>query len=715
MGLKNSTDRGSRRSRGRGAAAAAVTALLVLQGLATGLPAVALVQNTPARTWGVGPATTTAASVGKPRVLAILPIGDRVVVGGTFDTVIDPAGNEYPARNLAVFSASTGAADLQWAGSANNTVTSLATDGAGTVFVGGTFGTMNGSTRKGLAALDLATGSLLPWSPSIVAPGQVDALTYDAGAVHAGGNFAGITDETATSSPFLAKVDAQTGAVDTTWSAAPNDRVRAVNVAADGSGRLFVGGDFTSVSSRSGTNKIAALLIAGSGLVDLAFRAGPTNQTNSAPVFDLTSDAARLYIAAGGAGGACTAQNAMTGATLWSNRANGNMQSVRLSDGLLYCAGHYGGTGSFSGQTRHKLASVDPATGALTSFAPNVNSSQGPWAMAADANRVYLGGDFSSISGVKQPHFAMFIDSDAHTPPMPPAALTANASAGRVELAWDPPSSDGGQALKKYRVYRATTPGGQALNKTPLATLSKSVTSFTDTTVDDGTTYHYVLVATNSVGSSGPSNERSATPQDASVTPPAAPTGLSASTPPGLVRLTWSAPADTGGAPVTTYRVYRGTAPGGEDLTTPIGSPTATSFDDTEVIGGVTYSYVVTAVNSAGEGAPSGEVTVTATAGTAGVPGEPVLSGSLGTGPSGEPAVDLQWTVPSDGGSPITKYVILRDSVRVVTLRTSSTEPGPTSYQDTSMTTGEEHIYQVKAVNDIGSGPQSNKVTIAVP
>ena len=246
---------------------------------------------------------------------------------------------------------------------------------------------------------------------------------------------------------------------------------------------------------------------------------------------------------------------------------------------------------------------------------------------------------------MKQPHFAMFIDTSAQTAPQPPASLTANASTGRVQLAWDPPSSDGGQPLKKYRVYRATTPGGQALNKTPLATLSKTVTSFNDTTVQDGTTYHYVVVATNALGSSGPSDERSATPQGTTtVTPPGAPTGLSASTPPGVVHLTWSAPTDTGGAPVTTYRVYRGTAPGEEDLTTPIGSPTAATFDDTDVVAGVEYSYVVAAVNSAGQGAPSGEVTVTATPGSAGVPGEPVLSGSLVTGtfgrPGGRPAVD---------------------------------------------------------------------------
>lgn len=70
------------------------------------------------------------------------------------------------------------------------------------------------------------------------------------------------------------------------------------------------------------------------------------------------------------------------------------------------------------------------------------------------------------------------------------------------------------------------------------------------------------------------------------------------------------------------------------------------------------------------------------------------------------------WTVPSDGGSPITKYVVLRDGVRLVTLTATST--GPTSYTDNKPPSG-THVYQVKAVNAIGSGQLSNKVTVSVP
>jgi hypothetical protein len=697
------------RTRRRRWATAAVVGAVLAQGLVA-VPAWAQVVDQPARTWGVGPATSTTASVGSPRVLAILPVGDRIVVGGTFDSVIDPAGNLYPAKNLAVFSASTGAADLSFAASANNTVTSLATDGQGTVYVGGTFGTVNGTTRKGLAAIDVGTGALKPWTPSIVAPGQVDALAYSNGAVYAGGNFAGVTDGAGTSRAYLGKVSSQSGAVDTAWTAAPNDRVRALAPAADGTSRVFVGGDFTSVSGKASTNKIAAVGAGGTGAVDTAFRAGGTNQRSYAPVYDLTADSSRVYAAVAGSGGACAGLSASTGAVLWSDHSNGNLQSVRLQGGLLYCAGHFNGTGSFLGQTRYKIAAVDPATGALNAFAPNVNSSQGPWALAADATHLYLGGDFSSISGVPQPHFAMFVDTAAQTPPAPPTSVSAVASDTKVHLAWAPPSTDGGTTLLKYRVFRATTPGGENLSRSPLATLSKTTFTFDDTTVSNGTTYYYVVVATNALGASGPSSEVSATPQGSvTVTPPGAPTGLAATSSSGTIHLAWTAPADTGGAPITSYRVYRGTAPGQEDLVTPVGTTSTTSFDDTGVTAGTTYSYVVAAVNSAGQGPVSGEATATAGTTTATVPGQPQLTGSLGSGPS---AV-LQWTIPSDGGSPITKYVVLKDSVRLVTL--SATSTGPTTYTDTTLAPHTSSVYQVKAVNAVGSGPLSAKVTVTAP
>ncbi len=665
------------------------------------------VNPTPARTWGIGPAAATSASVGVPRVSAIQPIGDRIFVAGTFSSILDPSGTSYPTKNLAVFSATTGAADLSFLGSSNNTITSMTTDGFGTLYLGGTFGTVNGSVRKGLAALDSSTGALLPWNPSVVSPGQVDAITYSGGSIYAGGNFAGISSPSGTSGPFLAKIDATSAEVDPAWTPSPNNRVRAVHVPEANTARLLVGGDFTSMSAKSGTNKLAAVSATGAGDVDTTFRAGPTNAGAFAPVIDLTSDASRVYTASAGSGGACAALDLASGAVRWDAHSNGNMQSVRLLGGKLYCAGHYGGTSSFMGQVRNKLAAVDPATGALFPYAPNVDSSQGPWAMAADATRLYLGGDFSQISGVPQPHFAMFLDSTITTVAQPPTALRAGPGNNVVRLSWSAPSSDGGSALTKYKIYRSLTPGGQNLSKAAFATVGKDVRIYDDTTAVNDTTYYYTVVAINAVGASPAAAEASARPSAAyGVVPPGPPSYLTATTPAGYNALQWNPPADNGGAPVTGYEVFRATTSGGQDLSTPIATVATTSFKDvTNVVAGTTYYYRVKAVNQAGAGFASSEVAATLMPGT---PGPPVLSGEV----TGANRVQLSWTVPPDGGSTITKYSVLRNGVRVVNLTVSA--GGPTSWTDLNAPSGTP-VYQVRAANAYGNGQLSNRVTPSVP
>ena len=680
-----------------------VAGLVLAGGLVQATVAHALVGESPARTWGIGPDTTTPAAGGKPRVLAILPIGDRIFVGGTFDVVIDPAGVTYPAKNIAVFSATTGAADLSFQASASDSVTTLATDGS-QLFIGGAFNTVNGVNRRGLAAVDSRTGSLTGWNPTVNA-GQVDALAYSGGSVYAGGNFGSISGSSGTSRAFAAKLSSSSAAVDTAWSAAPNERVRALNVAASGGGRLYLGGEFSQVSGRGGTNKLAAVSLS-SGAVDTGFVAPATNAGAYSPVYDLTSDAFRVYAASAGGGGACAAANAVTGALTWTAHSNGNMQSVRLKDGLLYCAGHFGGTGSFMGQTRQKLAAVNATTGVLDSFAPRINSSQGPWALAVDAKHLYMGGDFNKVSGVPQPHFAMFVDSSARTEPTAPASLLGEAGNALVDLKWTPPSTDGGSKLTKYRVYRSTTAGGQNLGQ-PLVSLSGSTRTYRDTAVSNGTRYYYVVVAENAIGRSVASQEASATPSSTTVVvPPSAPRGLAVDNPGGALHLAWNPPLTTGGAPVTSYRIYRSSAPASQTSTplATVGGTTIT-YDDLSGLPGITYYYIVRAVNSAGPGPASNEASATAMQSP---PDAPVLSGTVVAGPGAR----LTWTIPANNGAPIEKYVILRDAVRLVVLPADASQ-GPTTYTDTTASVG-THEYQIRAANSGGNGDLSNKVSLRI-
>jgi PKD repeat protein len=97
-------------------------------------------------------------------------------------------------------------------------------------------------------------------------------------------------------------------------------------------------------------------------------------------------------------------------------------------------------------------------------------------------------------------------------------------------------------------------------------------------------------------------------------TPPGAPTGLTASAGNGQVSLNWTAPASNGGVDITNYRVYRGTASGGETLLTSGGCSglgAVLSCTDTGLTNGQPYYYKVSAVNSLGEGAQSNEATAT--------------------------------------------------------------------------------------------------------
>ncbi|MEO6475629.1 TIM-barrel domain-containing protein [Luteolibacter sp.] len=86
---------------------------------------------------------------------------------------------------------------------------------------------------------------------------------------------------------------------------------------------------------------------------------------------------------------------------------------------------------------------------------------------------------------------------------------------------------------------------------------------------------------------------------------PAAPTGLSATASGAGISLSWTGPAEG-----TVYHVQRALQSGGPYVT--IANPViGTSFVDTDVEAGNTYYYVVSAINAAGEGPVSSEISAT--------------------------------------------------------------------------------------------------------
>jgi hypothetical protein len=89
------------------------------------------------------------------------------------------------------------------------------------------------------------------------------------------------------------------------------------------------------------------------------------------------------------------------------------------------------------------------------------------------------------------------------------------------------------------------------------------------------------------------------------------------------------------------------------------------------------------------------------------VPGAAVLTAR--TAPAGK-GVRLDWTAPTDGGSPITEYRVLRRNAGVFT-RIATVTASARSYVDRSAKRGVTYTYVVRAVNSLGVGPYSNEAS----
>jgi len=207
----------------------------------------------------------------------------------------------------------------------------------------------------------------------------------------------------------------------------------------------------------------------------------------------------------------------------------------------------------------------------------------------------------SALNGVGEGELSVEVSAVPLSVPSAPQNLVARWGDGYVDLTWEAPAEDGGSPIIGYKIYRGTSPG----NETFLTTVG-NVLTYNDTGLTNGQRYYYRVSAVSGVGEGELSVEVNATPQ----TVPSAPRNLVARWGDGYVDLTWEAPADDGGLPITGYRIYRGARSGDEVLLATVGNET-TYYNDTEVRNGQAYYYRVSAVNGVGEGELSAEVNAT--------------------------------------------------------------------------------------------------------
>lgn len=173
--------------------------------------------------------------------------------------------------------------------------------------------------------------------------------------------------------------------------------------------------------------------------------------------------------------------------------------------------------------------------------------------------------------------------------------------------------------------------------------------------------------------------------------PPAVPTGLNAASANGQVTLRW-----VGSDGATGYNVKRSGSSGGPYTTIATVTTTETEYVDSTVAAGMSYYYVVAAVNDGGESADSNE---------AGATLAPAAPTGLKATP-GNAQVTLTWTASAGA----TSYDVLRSTTSGDEYMQVGTTASP-DYTDNSVDNGTTYYYVVSAVNSGGTSPNSVEVS----
>jgi len=170
--------------------------------------------------------------------------------------------------------------------------------------------------------------------------------------------------------------------------------------------------------------------------------------------------------------------------------------------------------------------------------------------------------------------------------------------------------------------------------------------------------------------------------------PPSTPTNLVAVAGEGQIGLSWSSAQGA-----VTYRLKRGTNPGGPY--TPIASLSGTSYTDNSVLNNITYYYVVSALNTLGEGNNSAQASAVTRARVTG------LAATAGIG-----QITLDWDAYPDA----TNYVVMRGTVSGGPYTPIATT-NLNGYADTNVNNGMSYYYIVQAETATYSSLNSTEVS----
>ena len=295
---------------------------------------------------------------------------------------------------------------------------------------------------------------------------------------------------------------------------------------------------------------------------------------------------------------------------------------------------------------------------------------------------------------------------EALAQPGPPTDFTATAAGpNQINLSWTAPTNTGSSNILGYEIWLLDTVNNLWSR---LVNLHRS-TNYSHRNLLAGTTYTYRIRALNQTQNGSYANRVSATTEAASA--PGAPTGLSATASGSAqINLSWTAPSNNGGAPITGYRIQVSTNAGSSWKILKFSTnDLSTTYEHTNLPPSTTRHYRVRAINQAGAGDPSNVDNATTEA--ASVPDAPT---GLSATASGRTRIDLSWTAPSNnGGASITGYRIQVSPNGTSNWTDLVANKTGTSHSHMNLDPGTTRHYRVYAINSVGESASASSVASA--
>jgi fibronectin type 3 domain-containing protein len=363
-------------------------------------------------------------------------------------------------------------------------------------------------------------------------------------------------------------------------------------------------------------------------------------------------------------------------------------------------------SGTSTAPTKVSLTWTAPTGTPITSYSILMGTSAGSLAQVATAAGTATSGNVSNLTPGTLYYFQVEATASGKTSgpsntasvqtmngPSAPAGLTATASsAQKIALSWQ--ASTGPLAIRSYNVSRGAT----AANLAPLG-VTKG-TTYSDSTANPGTTYYYAVQAVDTSNNQSPF---SAAVSVATPDAPGAPSDVSAAASSSTsVAVTWT--GVTGGLPISTYTVFRGTS--AANLAS-LGVTKNASYTDTTVTAGQTYYYAVQAKDTGGDLSPMSAIANVTT------PGAPAAPTALAATANSCTKVSVTWTETTNG-LPISTYTVFRgtSATNLASLGVAKN----TSYTDTKAGAGQTYYYAVQAKDTGGNlSPMSATATVTTP